>query len=262
MQRRHFLFLAPLVPAAFFAPRFLRARTSQTPARHNIAEEANRIDELASNIHTPADARSLVHYIAVTFSDELPPSWATDSLRSRIANREYLAVTNPQQRISEEHLASTWNAYMSTLHAPDESHVSAPEIHNLRDALWATARVTWKVGGRNIWAVPSIFATQADGTLAPGCRVVESLRILWDMADIPDNLRAARDRVAKGILVSDLYKRELAAPRLAVAGATASFQVHPHNNPVEAAATQHIRENGTASFTNAVETMLNNLLSA
>ena len=163
MQRRHFLFLASLLPPAMLAPGLLRARARQSPPTRNIADEANQIDELASNIHILPDARRLIDYIAEIFADELPPAWATESLRSRLAEGEYLSVTSPGMRIREEHLAAVWNGYISTIHAPDDSRVSVAEIHNLRDAQFVTARVLWKRGGRNIWAVPSIVAALPEG---------------------------------------------------------------------------------------------------
>ena len=258
MQRRHFLFLASLLPPAMLAPRLLRARARQSPPTRNIADEANQIDELASNIHTLPDARRLIDCIAEIFTDDLPPAWATESLRSRLAEGEYLSVTNPDMRIREEHLAAVWNGYISTIHAPDDSRVSVAEIHNLRDAQFVTARVLWKRGGRNIWAVPSIVAALPDGTLVPACRVVESLRILWDLADIPDNLRSARERVSQGVLVSDLYKQAQQKSASSL-GNRAYLSARVHSNPVEGAARQYIREHGMAAFSNTVETMLNTL---
>jgi hypothetical protein len=261
MKRRHFLFLAPFLPSALFTPRLLRAWKNQSPPPRNIAEDALRIDELASNIHTPADARRLIDFIAQIFSDELPPLWTTDSLRSRLAQGEYLAVTNPEKRIPEEHLATTWNAYITTIHAPETSQVTAAEIHNMRDALWVTARIMWSRGGRNFWAVPSIFATQPDGSLGSACRVVESLRILWDLANMPDNLRGARERMSNNMLMSDLYKRAQQKPPSSSAG-RAYLSVGVSSNPVETAATQYIRDHGVVAFSNSVETMLNTLLPA
>ncbi len=168
MQRRHFLFLAPLLPSAFLAPRLLHARARQNPPANHVRDAANRIDQLARNIHTPADARSLIDFIAELFAEELPPAWATASLRARLAEREYESATDPAKRISEPHLTETWNAYVSTIGATHDYQISPAELHNLRDSLYAVARLTWARGSRNFWSVPSIFATEPDGTLAPG----------------------------------------------------------------------------------------------
>jgi hypothetical protein len=259
MQRRHFLFLAPLLPAALLAPRLLNARARQNPPANHVRDAANRIDELAQNIHTPADARRLVDFIAELFADELPPAWTTASLRNRLAEREYESATDPEKRISEQHLTQTWNAYVSTIGATHESQVSVAELHNLRDSLYATSRLTWSRGSRNFWSVPSIFATEGDGTLAPGCRVIECLRLVWDLANMPENLRAARDRASKGILTSDLLKQALQKPSSSSAGTRASLSLTVRNNPVEVAETQYIRENGIAAFTSVVQTMLTRL---
>ena len=259
MQRRHFLFLAPLLPSAFFPPRLLHARARQAPPQHNLADDTLKLNELASNIHTLDDARRFIDAIAELFADNLPPAWTTASLRARLAEGEYLAVTDSQKRIPEDHLAQTWNAYVSTMHAPDESQASAAEIHNLRDALFSTARVMWNHNYLNFWSLPSIFATQPNGTLAPGCRVVESLRILWDLANMPDNLQGARERVAKGTLASDLFKHaQQKPPSASVGGGYLIARVK--TNPVEAAENQYIRENGMPAFANTVATMLNSLL--
>ena len=269
MQRRYFIFLASLLPPALLAPRFLSARKRQSPPR-NVRDTALRIDELASNIHSQSDARKLIDFLADLFADDLPPAWTTSSLRNRLAHAEYLTATNPEKRIPEDHLAAAWNAYLDTIRAPDDAHVSAAEIHNLRDALYATFRAAWRSGYRNFWAVPSIFATQPDATLASGCRVVECLRILYDLGNMPDSLQATRERIAKGILVSDLYRQaaqrqaaqhqtQQTAQSFAAGRATLTAGVSLRN-PVEGAAARYIRDNGLPVFSNAVETMLDSLL--
>jgi hypothetical protein len=234
------------------------------PPPRNVRDTALRIDELASNIHTPADARRLIDFIAELFADELPPAWATDSIRNRLAEREYLTVADPQKRISEERVAAAWDAYVTTLQAPDTSHVTTAEIHNLRDALFATARVFWNLGNRNFWAVPSIFAIQPGGTLAPGCRVVESLRTLWDIAAMPDSLRATRERVANGVLLSDLYRQAPQRPSSSSVGrayVSGSVSVRGSSDPAGVAERRSSRKPSERDLANAIETMLNTLLS-
>lgn len=261
MQRRHFLFFAPLLPSALFAPRFLHARGRQATPPHNLRDETNRLNELASNIHTIDDARRFIDAIAELFSDQLPPAWTTASLRSRLAQGEFLAATDPQKRLPEEHLAQTWNAFIATIHAPDDTRVTSAEIHNLRDSFFTEGRLMWDRGYRNFWLLPSIFSTQPDGTLAPGCRVVESLRLFWDLANTPQNLRAARQRAANGVLTSDQMKHAQHNPESVVSGRV-ELRVEQRNNPVEDAERLYIRDNGMRAFTNTVETMLDNLLHA
>ena len=260
MQRRHFLFLAPLLPSALFAHRLLAARTSQTAPTHTLADETLKLNDLATNIHTAADARRFIDAIAELFADELPPAWITESLRARLAQREYLSATDPQKLIPEDQLAQTWNSYITAIHAPEESRVSIAEMHNLRDGLFFSARVSWNRGLLNFWNLPSIFATQPNGKLASGCRVVESLRILWDLADMPDNLQAARERVAKGILTSDIFKQAHQGPPSSSVVGGGYLIARVKNNPVENAENQYIREHGMIAFTTTVETMLNSLL--
>lgn len=259
MQRRHFLFLAPLLPSALFAPCLLRARAGQTSSPHTLADKTLKLNELASNIHSAADARRFIDFIAEIFASELPSAWTTESLRARLAEAEYLSVTDPQKRITEDHLSQTWNQYVSTIHASEESQASPAEIHNLRDALFSTALVSWNHNYLNFWSLPSIFATEFDGTLAPACRVVESLRILWDLANFPDNLHGARERVAKGMLTSDLFKQAQRRPPSSSVGG-GYLIARAKVNPVETAKRQYIDDHGITSFSNTIETMLDSLL--
>ncbi len=60
---------------------------------------------------------------------------------------------------------------MDAIQAPEESWVTAAEIHNLRDSFFTTSRLLWDCGNRNIWLVPSIYAVRPDGKLAAGCWV-------------------------------------------------------------------------------------------
>lgn len=266
MRRRHFLFLASLLPSALFAPRFLRARASQTSSQRSLPDETNRLNELASNIHSVADARRFIDALAELFQDDLPPTWATEALRNRLAQAEYLTVTNPQRRITEEHLAQAWNTYITTIQAPNDSAVSPAEIHYLRDAFFANGRAVWNRGYRNFWVLPSIFATRPDGTLAPACRLVESFRILYDLDRFPENLRGAREAVAKGILTSDVLKQAAQKPPsssparayLEVRGATDRQQGIPYT-PAEAAA---MRKRSMKALTTTIDSLLNGVLNA
>jgi hypothetical protein len=191
----------------------------------------------------------------------MPSAWTRSSLRNRVAQVEYSAVSDPQETIPEPRLADAWNAYVDTLQASEDQKVTPADLHNLRDSFLTSARLSWTSGSRNIWAVPSIYATLPDGGLAPGCRAVESIRVLWDLANMPDNLKAARDRVSKGLLASDLYYKPPQSPGLAatrVALVTSGIR-SPY--PIELAQRNYIQLNGSRAFSHAVMAMLMKTLS-
>lgn len=261
MQRRSLLLLGALSPVAFLMSRYMRGWTPKAsiPADYHersrlLREQAERLNVLAATIQTPADARRLVDFLGVVFSDGLPPAWTISALFDRIAQAEFAAV-NSERLIPESRLANAWNTYAATLHAPDESYVTPAEVHNLRDGVYAVSRLDWDRGSRNIWSVPSVYATQPDGKLAPGCRAVESIRIFWDLANMPENLGAARNRVNKGVLVSDQL-RELQA-RPVASGEVVRVESRVISNPLEIATRQYLKENGTAAYSKVVIDTLN-----
>lgn len=269
MQRRHFLFLAPLLPSTLFAPRLLRARGRQSPPTHNLVDETNQLNRLASNIHTLPDARRFIDAIAELFQDDLPPAWATDSFRSRLAQGEYLTVINPQKRLTEEHLAQTWNAYVTTIHASDESHVSAAEIHILRAKLFATGRAIWNRGYRNFWMLPSIFATQPDGPLAPASRLIESFRMFYDLSRFPENVRGIRENLRAGNERASSTTPSSGTPKQARQNPSSYVTGHSYlemrassgsgatTDPAEAAA---MRERSAKALISTVDSLLNTVL--
>jgi hypothetical protein len=257
MQRRSLLLFGALFPAALLVPRYMRGRTPKASIPTDYRELAQQLNVLAATIQTPADARRLVDFLAGIFSDVLPPVWTIGAFLDRIAQAEFAAVSDSQRLIPESRLAQAWNAYVGTIHVPDEANVTPAEVNNLRDGFLAVGRLDWDRGSRNIWSVPSIYATKPDGSLASGCRAVESIRILWDLANMPDNLKGARDRVTKGVLVSDQLREQQTRP---MSSGAAHIEAHVFNNPVDVAARQYIMENGVAAYRKAVEEMLNRTL--
>lgn len=260
MQRRHLLLAMPLVPLALLTSYLFGAHKRRTFSASDVREQAIQLDQLASNIHAFDDARRLTDFIAGVFAEQLPAAWTKRDLRDRVALSEYTAVTEPSKGIPEQHVADTWNQYVITLGAPDETHVSAAEIHNLRDAFLAVDHLYWDRGHQNIWTVPSIYATQPDGSLAPSCRAIESLRILWDLGQMPENLRAARERVRKGVLASDQFRQIQLKPPYSTMG-SAMVVAGKSNNPVELARRNFVGANGNRAFRKAVGSMLNTLVS-
>jgi len=57
--------------------------------------------------------------------------------------------------------------------------------------------------------MPNIFAVDANGKIAEGCRAVEALRIIHDLDMMFDNLRSARKRIREGIVLSEETKKEI-----------------------------------------------------
>ena len=95
--------------------------------------------------------------------------------------------------------------------------------------------------------------------MATSCRAIESTRILWDLANMPDNLASARVRVSQGVLASELLSR---APKHPLTTTHKSYvTVGPRTrNPVEVAEREYVAGKGTKAFSKAVQTMLNQAL--
>ena len=260
MQRRSLLILGALAPAGLFGSRYLNALTSKVPSPTEQRESAERLNELAANIQTPANASRLVDLIAELFSKETPPALLSSRLRSRISQAEFSAVSDPNKLIPELRLAEAWNAYAETMQVPETCRVTVPEVHYLRDAFLTTARVLWNRGVNNIWSVPSIYATEADGVLAPGCRAIESIRILWDLANMPDNLKGARDGVSKGVLFSELFRQQQTQAPASAVESRSMVVARGHINPIEIAERQYTQAHGRRAFSKAVITMLDSVL--
>ncbi len=261
MQRRSLLSLAVLLPVPLLAARFGGARSGQRKSS-DLQGDAVELNDLATSIHSPADARTFVDRIAGIFADSLPCAWTTRGFRDRIAQAEFASATDPSHGILEVRIAAAWNRYIDTLGAPENAHVTAPELHNQRDALFATARVFWTRPYKSIWTIPGIYATTSEGTLAPNCRVIESVRLLWDFANIPDSIQNARERDRKGILVSDLLRETAHHPSTSLSSAGYSrVEGRVVAKPVEAAAWQYMQQHGVPAFTGVVGALLNELLS-
>ena len=178
--------------------------------REQHDQAAIRMNDLASHINSEADARAFVDSVAEMFADSLPPSWATGGIRERIAHAEYEAVSDPSRRIPEQRIADVWNKYIREIGASEEAIVTVAEIHSMRDGMFAVGQVLWSRGpGRNAWTIPSIYAVGDNGKVAEGCRAIEALRILHDLDRMFDNLRSARERLRKGVVLSDAIKKSL-----------------------------------------------------
>ena len=236
----------------------MRQLTEQTQRdRANAAA----INDLAGHIQSPGDASKLVELVAAEFSHELPPKWATRSIRQRIARAEYEAAADPGSLIPEQHIADAWNDFLQTIGAPQESFVTAAEIHTLRDSHYVASQLSWARGNENIWTVPNLYAVGEDGKVANGSRALEVLNILWQLANQPEALQGTRDLIKKGQLMSDMYKNPSKPPAPGSARAFVSARMMPPN-PVQNAAQNYANDHGAHALNSAIEDLLQRLFAA
>jgi hypothetical protein len=210
-------------------------------------QSAIRINELARRIQSEADASAVVSEVAGLLAKELPPAWASSSIRRRIAHAEYEAVSNPGRLISEQRVADVWNQYAREIGAPDEAIVSVAEIHNMRDGSLTVARLMWARGNQTIWTMPNVYALGPDDRVADGCRALESIRVIHDLEGLFQNLRGARVRLQKGIVPSEEIKKRVGEPNRQL-HSTAGFEAYVDTNPIRPAEQRYVKEHGSVAY--------------
>lgn len=223
--------------------------------------QATAVNDLAGNIHSLGDARRLVDLVAVEFSKELPPEWATRSLRERIARAEYESAAEGAL-IPEQRVADAWNDYLEKIGAPRQEFVNAEEIHTLRDTYYVTAQLFWaRDQTRDIWTVPNIYALGPDGKVANGCRALEALNILWQLGNQPELLQNTRKLIGKGQRWSDMVKNPSRPPKPGTGkGYLVVAKARP--NLIQEAAYRYVDEHGARALNRAVEGLLNELFAS
>lgn len=254
--------LAPHQPS----PEALRQMAEE---RKRMQEHAEAINDLAGNIQSLDDAHRLVNLVADEFSHDLPPKWTTRGLRDRIARAEYDSAAEGAL-IPEQHVADAWNDFLEKIGAPQESQVTAAEIHTLRDEYYTGAQFFWVRGNQNIWTVPNIFAVGTDGKVSDGCRALDAMNILWQLVNQPDVLQGARDMVKKNQRFSDLVQNPSKPPAAGTEkghvtlqktyttfGSVTARVIPP--NPIDVAARKYMQDHGLRAMNRAVEDLLNDL---
>jgi hypothetical protein len=221
-------------------------------------QAAIRINDLAGRVHTEADATAYVSEIAVLFARELPPVWEQDELCHRISHAEYKSLNDSASLTPEQRIVDVWNEYVREIGAPDEAIVTVAEIHNMRDAEFVAAQKMWARGIQTVWTMPNVFALGPNGKVAEGCRAMEAVRVIHDLDALFQNLRGARDRVKKGIVVSDEIKNhaEGGSSRLQT---TARFEVHSDTNPVKLAEQHYLQEHGSWAYQQLLKRLFDEL---
>jgi hypothetical protein len=221
-------------------------------------QAAIRINELAGRIHSEADAIALVSEIAGAFAKEMPPAWASSSIRQRVAHAEYETVGDPAKLILEQRIVDVWNQYVKEIGARDEAIVSVAEIHNMRDGSYTFAQWMWARGDQTIWTMPNAYALGPDGKVADGCRALEALRVIHDLDGLFQNLRGARERLQRGIVPSEEVKKRLGEqnpqPRI-----SARFEAHVDTNPIRPAEQRYVQEHGSAAHAQLIARLFDDL---
>jgi hypothetical protein len=129
--------------------------------------------------------------------------------------------------------------------APDEAIVAVAEIHNMRDALSTVAQLMWARGNQTIWTMPNVYAFGPDGKLADGWRAPEAIRVIHDLEDLFQNLRA-RDRVQRGILPCEEVKKRAGDPN-PQPHSTARLEAHADTNPIRPAQRRYVQDHGSVA---------------
>jgi hypothetical protein len=237
------------------SPEVMRQATER---RQRLRAHAIAINDLAGHIQSPGDAHQLVDLVAAEFSKDLPPKWATRSIRNRIARAEYEAAYDPGALIPEQHIADVWNDYLQKIGAPQESHVTAAEIHTLRDSYYVSAQLSWAHDNQNVWTVPNIYAVGQDGKVANGCRALEVLNILWQLGNQPDALQNTRALIKEGQFLSDQFKNPSKPPAPGSVKSFVTFRLMPPN-PVQQAALRYMRDHGVRALNGAIQGLVQEL---
>jgi hypothetical protein len=231
----------------------LSSQQSLEPGRANYEayrQASVHINELAGNIHSEADARAFVDAVAAQLTEQSDLSWTTLSIRHRVASAEYAAVSDPSRLIPEQRIVDIWNEYVREIDAPEETLVTVAELHNLRDAMYTSSRLLWKKQrfAQSLWIIPNVYAVDSDGKVASGCRPIEALKILHDMAYQFQNVRIARERLQKGVLASDLARQRQTdqAPRPQVVSSHLAVSTRP--NPVRMAEYRYLQAHSQLDY--------------
>ena len=232
------------------------AEANRKSAEHR--EQSIQMNELAAHIDSEADSKKLVDQLAALLKDELPPAWATDSVRQRLAWAEYKSANDNSSLIPEERIAEVWNRYVREIGAPDEAIVTVAEIHNLRDAQYATGQMFWEQDiNRSIWTMPNIVAVGNDGKVANGCRALEAIRVVYLMSLSFENLRGARKRVEDGVVFSDELAKRASTQRMPSVHRVTLTALN--TNPTSPAEQRYLREHGSLALNRLLITLFSQL---
>lgn len=234
-------------PDAPTQQQLMEARAKYEPAR----QAAIHLNDLAGNIHSEADAQAFVDAVAERFLGQEHLSWVTASVRHRVAHAEYETVSNPARMVPEQRIVDVWNEYVRELDTPEETLITVAELHNMRDGMYTATKSMWKRKGitQQFWTIPNIYAVDADGKVASGCRAVEVLKILHDMFHTFQVVQGARARVQKGVLVSDTVRQRQPSGTPGPSAARSQLMARQDPKPVLSAEIRYLQAHGEEDYT-------------
>jgi hypothetical protein len=223
--------------------------------RKSARQAAIHVNNLAGNIRSEADAKAFVDAVAERFTDSQLQSWMTRSIRHRVAHAEYEAVSDPSHLIPELRVVNIWNEYVRELDAPEETLVTVAELRNLRDAAYTMNKRMRKNERfpQSLWIIPDIYAVDAEGKLAGGCRAVEALKILHDMSFSFQSVLGARERVRKGVLLSDSVAQREKNPTPRPQAVRGELRAGRDANPVRLAEFHYVQAHGQIDYRRLLE---------
>src|SRR5882762_4141899 len=236
-------------------------KIEQAKASFEIHRQAAlRLNDMAQSIHSEADARKFVDGVEEELFGHGGPiqsklrSFITRSMRRRVAHAEFAAVSDPADLIPEQRVVEVWNEYIREIGAPEDTLVTVAEVHNLRDGMYTGSQRMWNRGGfgQSLWMIPGIYALDSTGNVAAGCRAIEALKVLHDMENSFISVKSARERVQKGVLVSDPLRQpqpEAAHPISTVV----SLAQSPELDLISACARRYSEERGQTAYKELME---------
>ncbi len=227
------------------------------------AKSSTRINALVGNIHSLKDSQLVVTLVVKDLGKRLPTELASRKMISMVATAEYRSVCQTNGLISEQRMATAWNEYLDAIGAPKDQRVSAALIYNLLDADYTRARQLWGPGAaRGLQTMPAIFAVGPDGKLRHGATALEAALALDDLGLVPENVKAARNRLKEGILYSDWLAERRKHPQRSTSTVVAVFVEPRRPSPVALAARRYVREHGAAQYSNLLKRLIRQVFSA
>ena len=250
-----------------------QARLSREPER----EEAVRLNELAANIHSDADARKLVNAVAEVLSHHRHLFWAGQKYRHRVARAEFGAVSDPAGLIAEDRIVAVWNDYVREIEAPEEALITVAELHSFRALDYHSSQRTWeRETTQSLWSMPNIYAVDSSGSLAEGCRALEALKLVNNLhaqfyrlhfvrreltatTSPPEEppKRMTAPAITRGrIAAPQIATKEIAAPKIS---GTVQGHIERYQDPIQPAAARYQQEHGKQEYEQLVRRLFDEL---